>query len=189
MREVHTDNWRITWNLFQYNMLFHHHRKSRCEDKNMFWPSYLPEGISHIGQMASYTETIISSSFHYEEIHLRTSNRSSKLRITSSNAKMFPCHDVIVISQRSTSRIPGLILGLRPINERRCYFVTTSLIGRAQTSNQPCIPFTMWLRYPYWYEENLTDWNHTGSSILVHQNSGKLWKYIYIYAHDRDAVG
>ena len=32
----------------------------------------------------------------------------------------------------------GLILGLRPANERRCYFVTTSLIGWAQTYNQPC---------------------------------------------------
>ena len=28
--------------------------------------------------------------------------------------------------------ITGLILGLRPANERRCYFVTTSLIGWAQ---------------------------------------------------------
>ena len=30
----------------------------------------------------------------------------------------------------------GLILGLRPANERWCYFVTTSLIGWAQTLNQ-----------------------------------------------------
>ena len=29
--------------------------------------------------------------------------------------------------------IIGLILGLRPANERRCYKVTTSLIGWAQT--------------------------------------------------------
>ena len=29
-------------------------------------------------------------------------------------------------------RPPGLILGLRPANKRRRYFVTTSLIGRAQ---------------------------------------------------------
>ena len=29
--------------------------------------------------------------------------------------------------------IPVLILGLRPANERRRYFVTTSLIGWAQT--------------------------------------------------------
>ena len=32
----------------------------------------------------------------------------------------------------------GLILGLLPANERRRYFVTTSLIGWAQTKNQPC---------------------------------------------------
>ena len=38
-----------------------------------------------------------------------------------------------------TNAITGLILGLRPANERRCYFVTTSLIGWAQTLNQPCI--------------------------------------------------
>ena len=31
----------------------------------------------------------------------------------------------------------GLILGLRPANERRCYKVTPSLIGWAQTQNQP----------------------------------------------------
>ena len=32
----------------------------------------------------------------------------------------------------------GLIEGLHPGNERRRYFVTTSLIGWAQTYNQPC---------------------------------------------------
>ena len=35
--------------------------------------------------------------------------------------------------------IIGLILGLRPANERRRYFITTSLIGWAQAENQPCI--------------------------------------------------
>ena len=32
-----------------------------------------------------------------------------------------------------------LILGLHPANERRRYFLTTSLIGWAQTLNQPCM--------------------------------------------------
>ena len=32
----------------------------------------------------------------------------------------------------------GLILVLRPANERRRYFVTTSLIGSVQAWNQPC---------------------------------------------------
>ena len=33
----------------------------------------------------------------------------------------------------------GRILGLRPANERRRYFVTTSLIGWAQAWIQPCM--------------------------------------------------
>ena len=32
----------------------------------------------------------------------------------------------------------GLILGLRPVNERRLYKVTPSFIGWAQTYSQPC---------------------------------------------------
>ena len=36
--------------------------------------------------------------------------------------------------QKSTHPMcTGMILGLRPANERWCYFVTTSLIGWAQT--------------------------------------------------------
>ena len=35
--------------------------------------------------------------------------------------------------------ISELILGLRPVNERRRYKVTPSLIGGAQTENQPWI--------------------------------------------------
>ena len=34
--------------------------------------------------------------------------------------------------------ITEVILGLRSSNERRCYFVITSLIGCAQAQNQPC---------------------------------------------------
>ena len=39
--------------------------------------------------------------------------------------------------------IAGMILGLRPANERRRYSVTTSLIGWAQAQNQPCIAYTI----------------------------------------------
>ena len=38
------------------------------------------------------------------------------------------------------NEIPGLILGLHPANERQCYKVTPSLIGWAQTKNQPKDP-------------------------------------------------
>ena len=40
-------------------------------------------------------------------------------------------------SYRLAIKPSALILGLRPANERRRYFVTTSLIGRAQAKNQP----------------------------------------------------
>ena len=43
---------------------------------------------------------------------------------------------LVIITLTSTKyqevHITGLILGLRPANESRCYFVTTSLIGSAQ---------------------------------------------------------
>ena len=39
--------------------------------------------------------------------------------------------------------IPGLILGLRPANERRRYKVTPSLIGWVQTSIWPCVMNTL----------------------------------------------
>ena len=37
-----------------------------------------------------------------------------------------------VLGDRVPIDITGLIIGLRPANERWCYFVTTSLIGWAQ---------------------------------------------------------
>ena len=39
----------------------------------------------------------------------------------------------------SAYTIAGLILDLRPANERWCYFVMMSFIGWAQALNQPCI--------------------------------------------------
>ena len=35
--------------------------------------------------------------------------------------------------------LPGMILGLRPANERRRYFVTSSLISWVQAKNQSCL--------------------------------------------------
>ena len=50
-----------------------------------------------------------------------------------------------------------LILGLLPANERRRYFVTTSLIGWVQTENQPCnSPFMHIYTYILIYTINLT---------------------------------
>ena len=48
----------------------------------------------------------------------------------------FACE--ILYWKRSSLYYLWLILGLRQANDRRRYFVTTSLIGWAQTWNQPC---------------------------------------------------
>ena len=59
------------------------------------------------------------------------------------------------------SMIPWLILGLRPANERRRYFVTTSLTGWVQAYNEPCYMNTAigtwtWTEYP---DTGVTDQN------------------------------
>ena len=66
-------------------------------------------------------------------IHLRPVNSPHKGPATR---KMFPFDDVIMCT--------GLIVGLRPDNDRRRYFVTTYFIGWAQTQNQPCCMMTSW---------------------------------------------
>ena len=43
--------------------------------------------------------------------------------------------------------ITGLILGLRPANERRRYKVTPSLIGRPQPKSQACISPVLYFKY------------------------------------------
>ena len=45
----------------------------------------------------------------------------------------------------------GLILGLHPANERRHYFVTTSLIGWMQAYNQHCNETTLWIYHKGYY--------------------------------------
>ena len=49
-----------------------------------------------------------------------------------------------VRAHKHTHIYTGLILGLCPANERRRYKVTPSLIGWAQTYNQPCIYMNRW---------------------------------------------
>ena len=51
----------------------------------------------------------------------------------------------------------GLILGLRPANERRRYKVTLSLMGWAQTKNQPCV-HTVATSQPNLHSISLTYW-------------------------------
>ena len=73
------------------------------------------------------------------------------------------CHGVVIKFQLRW--VPGLILGLRPANERRCYFVTTSLIGWALTRTDPR-PVMRPAEGP-----NSFHWKNVGSFILLHKIS------------------
>ena len=96
----------------------------------------------------------------------------------------------------------GLILGLRPTNERRRYFVMTSLIGWAQASNQPCtcLQNIIWCCvchgnwYPVKYSVLSKFWNvvivksglqinHSQSSSFynTYKSNVKLGIYFYVY--------
>ena len=46
----------------------------------------------------------------------------------------------------------GIILYMRPANERRRYILTSSLIGWAHTQNDPCL-----IRYPTMWNSNSDD--------------------------------
>ena len=94
---------------FNIKMTSYQYRKSHCEDKTILW----------LARWHFYTE---SGPRIFQE-------NSKKQRSTL--WLLMPwllCHQV-----NSSNGIVGLILGLRPANERRRYFVTTSLIGWAQT--------------------------------------------------------
>ena len=63
--------------------------------------------------------------------HLLGANLESALRRVVIS-KIFYSLSALEIVKMNLKHISGLILGLRPANERRRYFVTTSLIGLAQ---------------------------------------------------------
>ena len=62
---------------------------------------------------------------------------SGTSKSTASSPKLEHTHNV---------SYSGLILGVRPINERRRYFVTTFLIGWAHAWNQPCYCRAVWFQ-------------------------------------------
>ena len=69
--------------------------------------------------------------------------------------------------------LSGLILGLHPSNERRRYKVTLSLIGCAQTYNQP----SLCRYYSYIYLSSQYQSNPDSTDVEIHSKS----IYMYIY--------
>ena len=72
---------------------------------------------------------------------------TSQIMMQPKNYKHFPLCCVCLVKNPS---IAVLILGLRPVNKRQRYFVTTSLIGWVQVSNHPEISAHAWLLFWYW---------------------------------------
>ena len=87
----------------------------------------------------------------------------------------------------------GLIQVLRPANKRRCYFVTTSYIGWAQTWNQPWISMTQKVKYLGFFVNfnAASNWAatlplHTGCITLIARLMGPTWGP---FGADRTQVG
>ena len=79
--------------------------------------------------------------------------------------------------------ITGLLLGLRPANERRRYKVTPSLIGCAQPKNRPVIEYLTWgNRGPgliHRHQGHGTILWHNKSSF-GYKNGNPIWTAIYL---------
>ena len=69
----------------------------------------------------------------------------------------------ISVSDAHVQPCAGLILGLRPANERRRYKVTPSLIGWAQMYNQPCMWCMVYLLLLY------------TPSVIIHTTQAHVW--------------
>ena len=69
--------------------------------------------------------------------HLVDSRMSPTNRLHISTTGIYTWHSRYLVI------FSGLTLGLRPANERRRYFVTTSLVGWVQAWNQPCVLYVM----------------------------------------------
>ena len=77
----------------------------------------------------------------------------------------------------------GMILGLRPTNERRRYKVTPSLICWAQILNQPCIYLRKRTSSSVYQAIN----RHHGEQYvcwMTWTGMGKLWASLYMYDID-----
>ena len=101
---------------------------------------------------------------------------------------------VLITSQCNCINSPtppysGTILFMRPANERRCYDVTLSLIGRAHTQNDPCLLLLIvWNCYhvaSYCIPLHFISLHWT---LYVQNFSGEHKTYIYILCHSSTLI-
>ena len=74
---------------------------------------------------------------HSTKIDIFTFNEMLLKISPASSVPSWSNESYVKMAQKNCCINTGLILGVRPANDRRRYFVTTSLIGWMKASNQP----------------------------------------------------
>ena len=80
----------------------------------------------------------------------------------------------------------GITLGMGPTNERRCYIVTSSLVGWPHTQHDPCTSISQ-ISPLYWRHEleKVIDCRESGLEIMIIEatmNKKGLWIYVVGYS-------
>ena len=82
-------------------------------------------------------------------------------------------HNTIVSYNKIVPTVPGIILGMRPANERQCYIVTSALIGWVQT-HFGYAP-SQWETTLHWNAGSHWLGAYTKWSLLYSNCNGKRW--------------
>ena len=111
----------------------------------------IPWQVCHLrwsGCDPSYDQMVLWMEHHGSQwIFVQWSQPTATLAITEIRLRSvndwFVCWEILALHMVIHGALtwhhrPGFILGLHPANERRCNKIKASLIGWAQTQNQPC---------------------------------------------------
>ena len=92
------------------------------------------------------------------------------------------CHAAKHLQQYLNAYVSGIILCMCPANERRCYYVTSSLIGWVHAQNDPYVSCTILPRLTLWGADVSSDiWKGTlcyGGSCGDHKIS---WESFHLF--------
>ena len=109
------------------------------------YPANMGKGLTSVCAFYDLKRVeILQGKYFYSRFHSLFTNVTGRIRppdISSSfraGCMVVPQRHMTNHTDREMRYNTGLILGLPPANERRCYFVTTSLTGWVQAYNQPC---------------------------------------------------
>ena len=154
-------------------MSSYQYRKPHCGDKMILRPSYLHNGISYTGKMASLywirTLVVIGSGNGLLPVIANRTTRNNIWWILNWNTKLFIWENASENAAWKMSAIlfmpqyvnTGIILGMGSANERWC----CSISHRADTQNEPMLTPIYMTIWPQWVNTCLQHkWNVTYKS-------------------------